>query len=257
MTRRKDAPQPKYKRKTYEDYIRDDIGKTSGRLTIYGIASYYPKKLRVLCYSCICTCGNQILISPPNFNPKNSSSCGCFKKEELSVRSKTHGKSNSRLYGIWLTARSRCYNPNFPKYKNYGAKGVKMHPDFDNFEVYEVYLRSIYPNLDELLEKHYQIDRYPDKHGDYTYGNMRIVSSKENSNNRTNNRYVEIFGEHLTIAEAWEKYSVLKSQCQIIGRLNKGYTDLEAVLLPKLPNMGRWGYKEWKACRFPKDIEEI
>lgn len=247
MTRRKGVS-AKYRRKTFEDYFREDIGKTSGRLTVYGIASYYPKQLRVLCYSCICQCGNTLLITPTNFNSGNSSSCGCFKKEDLSTRKRTHEQShnNSRLYRVWVTARSRCNNPNFPKYKNYGAKGVKMHPDFDDFEVYEAYLRSLYPNLDELLAKKYQVDRYPAKLGDYTYGNMRVVSPKVNSNNRTNNRYVTVYGEELTIAQAWEKYPIVRDQTQIVGRLNRGWSDMDAVLIPALPSLGSTSFFKWR-----------
>ena len=35
-------------------------------------------------------------------------------------------KSHTRLYRIWCNMKSRCYNPNTPKYKDYGGRGIRM-----------------------------------------------------------------------------------------------------------------------------------
>ena len=49
----------------------------------------------------------------------------------------THGKAKTPLHARWLSIRNRCNNPNEPSYKDYGAKGIKMCSDWDDFEVFE------------------------------------------------------------------------------------------------------------------------
>lgn len=39
---------------------------------------------------------------------------------------KKHGLSNTRLHRIWSHMKNRCYNKNSEKYKNYGARGIKV-----------------------------------------------------------------------------------------------------------------------------------
>ena len=34
--------------------------------------------------------------------------------------------TKTRQYGIWQGMKQRCYNPNNPHYKNYGAKGIEV-----------------------------------------------------------------------------------------------------------------------------------
>lgn len=36
----------------------------------------------------------------------------------------THGKSNTRLYGIWTGMKTRCYDKRCDKYYRYGARGI-------------------------------------------------------------------------------------------------------------------------------------
>lgn len=44
----------------------------------------------------------------------------------------THGKSNTRLYKIWIGMKGRCYNPNKDSYTNYGAKGITVCDEWLN-----------------------------------------------------------------------------------------------------------------------------
>jgi hypothetical protein len=41
-----------------------------------------------------------------------------------------HNKSNTRIYSIWKGMRYRCSNPNRPKYKHYGGKGISVSDEW-------------------------------------------------------------------------------------------------------------------------------
>lgn len=236
---------------TLQDYL-DAIGKTFNCLLVEGVFSCLSTT-KVL-YACVCKCGNFYNALPYRLHSGNTGSCGCLQKAAIKKTATKHGKSQtSPLYAQWLTAKSRCFNSKFPKYKNYGKRGISMHEDFKkDFFKYESYLLGLYPNLYGLLEKKLQIDRI-DTNGDYTYGNLRVVTVKENCNNRTNNHHVVVFGKKMTIAEA-SAYSVV-SQHTIWKRImHQKWTDEEAVLLPKLPDHGSTPFKVWRKAAFPNDI---
>ena len=45
--------------------------------------------------------------------------------------------SDNRLYRIWTNMKTRCYNPKFKDWKNYGGKGVKICSEWkDDFNAF-------------------------------------------------------------------------------------------------------------------------
>jgi hypothetical protein len=47
---------------------------------------------------------------------------------------KAHGLSDSKIYMIWHSMKSRCLNPNSKRYKDYGARGIKVSDSWLKFE---------------------------------------------------------------------------------------------------------------------------
>jgi hypothetical protein len=43
-----------------------------------------------------------------------------------------HGKRHTRLYRIWLQMKNRCFNEKTARYKDYGARGIKVCDDWKN-----------------------------------------------------------------------------------------------------------------------------
>lgn len=87
-------------------------------------------------------------------------------------------KSYTRLYNIWRTMKSRCFNPNNPQYKNYGGRGITVCKAWDNsFEVFEKWALS-HGYTDNLT-----IDRI-DNNGNYTARNCQWITRSENSSKR-------------------------------------------------------------------------
>ena len=91
---------------------------------------------------------------------------------------------NNRLYRIYGNIKTRCYNKNIEKYKNYGGRGIKMCEEwfFDSNKFIEWALANGYQ--DNLT-----IDRI-DVNGDYEPSNCRWIPIQKQYTNRTdNNKY--------------------------------------------------------------------
>lgn len=94
-----------------------------------------------------------------------------------------HSRSNdkggkSRVYSSWMNIKQRWYNKNSVSYKNYGAKGVKMCPQWRNS--FPCFLADV----GEPPDGDYVLSRKHDK-GDYEPGNCewktRAVNTAERS----------------------------------------------------------------------------
>ena len=171
---------------------------------------------------CLCDCGNKTIVNGHNLRRGLTVSCGCKKRNEPSYV--THGKSNTRLHGIWRGMKQRCYNPKHSAYQLYGAKGIAVCDEWkENFQ-------SFY---DWALENGYSeelsIDRI-DVNGNYEPSNCRWATQKEQANNRTTNAYLSLNGERHTIAE-WMQITGL-SKAAIEGRLKRGWS-VERTLTEK------------------------
>jgi len=104
-----------------------------------------------------------------------------------------HGMSNTRLYRIWKGMRSRCNNPNLPKYNRYGGRGITVCDEWNSFTSFYRWVQTINYN-DEL-----QLDRI-NNDGNYEPSNCRFVTIKENTDfGRThmqNNNTSGVIGVH-------------------------------------------------------------
>jgi hypothetical protein len=85
-----------------------------------------------------CECGSVVVIKLSSVRSGNTKSCGCLHKEKQKevgrVLRTTHGKSKSKIYKLWKAMRYRCNNSNAKQYKDYGGRGITVHPDWDSFE---------------------------------------------------------------------------------------------------------------------------
>lgn len=77
----------------------------------------------------------------------------------------------------WGTMMSRCYNQNRSKYKDYGARGIKVCEDWHDIRVFAKWCKE------NGYKPELQLDRI-DNNGDYCPENCRFVSPRENSQNK-------------------------------------------------------------------------
>ena len=89
---------------------------------------------------------------------------------------KAFGKSHP-IYNTWCNMKQRCFNTKSPKYKNYGARGIKICQEW--LDIKKFYEWS----LDNGWQNGYSIDRI-DYDKDYCPENCRWISVSENSRSK-------------------------------------------------------------------------
>lgn len=160
-----------------------------------------------------CDCGNEKIINKAEVKRGKSKSCGCL----AGTGNKSHNKSGSYTYQSWLGMKNRCNNPNFPKYENYGRRGIK---------VCERWLNSFENFLADMGERHEgkTLDRI-DNNGNYEPSNCRWATPKEQANNRTTTIKVKI-GNNIRSLKEWSEilemsYDKVRDSFLRSGNLNK------------------------------------
>src|SRR6201999_954415 len=102
-----------------------------------------------------------------------------------------------RLWKRWSMMIDRCENPNAPKYKNYGGRGITV---CERWHSLPLFLEDVESSFREGMT----IDRI-DVNGDYTPSNFRWASKTEQARNKRRNRMVETKWGRITVAEAAER----------------------------------------------------
>ncbi len=175
----------------------DLTGQRFGRLTVLYRA---PNKIdasgrRRVYWTCQCDCGNIVDVNADNVKHGRQRSCGCYKRECLHESKTTHGETETRLYGIWLSMKRRCDTPSLDAYKDYGGRGIRVCDEWKNS--YEAFRDWSFANgYDDILT----IDRI-ENNGDYQPDNCRWVDCVAQANNRRNNRILTYHGESHTVTE--------------------------------------------------------
>ena len=177
-------------------------------------------------WNCLCDCGTTKEIPVFGYDLKSGkvSSCGCVRRITASSSSKrntTHGKTHTRIYGIWQCMKRRC-NPNNSYSRKY----------YGNITVCDEWLHDFQAFCDWAMAHGYAddltIDRI-DVNGNYCPENCRWATYKEQENNRRNNHIVAYKGEKYTIARLSEKLNL--SPQTLRSRINSGWSE-EQLALP-------------------------
>ena len=158
------------------------IAGTFGRLTVFKDSSKRTPGGHVI-WLCVCSCGNPNIkeVSTKNLTSGSTKSCGCLQKESVT----THGCTGTRIYGIWVNMKARCYSRKSKYYENYGARGIKVCPPWlNNFLTFKSWaLRNGYQ--DNLT-----IDRI-NNDGNYEPSNCQWLTKSENSKKARRDRKIE------------------------------------------------------------------
>lgn len=122
----------------------DITGARYGKLVVISKTNT-RRKSRAILWKCICECGGEILASSFELKTKHITSCGCVRWAALGVRVTKHGACvNSKLstiYKMWMGILSRCTWKGNVSYKNYGGRGIKVHPPWkESYVTFETYI---------------------------------------------------------------------------------------------------------------------
>jgi len=182
---------------------REDLsGRMFGRLKAIEID--WERTKRRTYWLCRCECGNKKSVRSDCLKRGQVKSCGCLKDEqdEKNLGRETHGMTGTRLYGIWLGMKARCYNPKKKRYDNYGGRGIEVCDEWQNdFEAFMLWAK------DNGYKNNLTIDRI-NNDGNYSPENCRWSTNKKQANNRSSNINIEYRGKEYTLLQIAEKLNL-------------------------------------------------
>ena len=203
----------------------DLTGQRFGRLTV--IEDSGERVGRSILWVCQCDCGNLHKTTSYRLNKKLCRSCGCLMRETIVERNYKHGMTNTRLFKVWSHIRERCYCENRHSYKYYGARGIRMCPEWrDNFMAFYKWSMANGYNPNAKWSE-CTIDRI-DVNGNYEPSNCRWVSIKEQERNRRDTHYLTYNNMTKSIAE-WSEIMGI-NYVTLVSRINKSQWSVEKAL---------------------------
>jgi len=160
------------------------IGLKFNRLTVVAYAPDYVSPTGKHWTNCLCRCdcGRMHTARACSLKSGDVKSCGCLNREKAGANLRKHGLSHrDPLYTVWKGMRERCTNPKQPHWHRYGGRGITICAEWNDFVVFRAWA------LEHGWRPRLTIDRIDNDRG-YSPDNCRIVSFKENNDNRSNIR---------------------------------------------------------------------
>lgn len=106
---------------------------------------------------------------------------------------------STRLNDTFCTMRQRCYNPNNPKYKDYGARGITICSEWYTPGSHKGWRAFKKWALENGYSDDLTIDRIDNEKG-YSPKNCRWTTPKIQSNNKRDNHIITYKGKTQTLA---------------------------------------------------------
>lgn len=201
------------------------IGGRFGRLHILSDAPRVRGKRKVLCR---CDCGTEKIIDAGSIRNGDVRSCGCLSREQVSVRSITHGHAVGGVlpseYVIWANMRYRCSNPKNKSFPRYGGRGIRVCERWDQSFAHFLEDMGRRPSPSHSIER-------INNGGHYEPENCRWATPVQQANNKRGNHVITIGERSQTIAQ-WAREIGIKPSI-IRGRIYEGWSEEDAVMRPK------------------------
>lgn len=191
---------------------------------------------------CKCDCGKVLPVFSNSLKQGWSKSCGCLRLE-LGVGVKTHGETFCPEYMSWASMKSRCYNPKYTDFKNWGGRGIRVCSSWKNS--YQAFVND----MGRKPTKRHTIDRIKNNLH-YSCGkcreckrrnwkmNCRWATQSEQTRNTRRTRLFNYKGKSLVLAD-WSKETGI-SRLTLSSRLLRfGWTCKKAFTTPPKPSYPR------------------
>jgi hypothetical protein len=142
-----------------------------------------------------------------------------------------HGLYHTKLHGVWNNMKQRCINPNHLAYKNYGARGITVCDEWNEFV----------PFYNWCMEHGYHdgltLDRINNSMG-YCPSNCRFVDRVTQNNNTRRNILITANGKTMTLP-AWSMETRIKQSTLYRRYVRKGWSGDDTINTP-LQKGGRY-----------------
>jgi hypothetical protein len=122
--------------------------------------------------------------------------------------------------------KTRCLNPNFKQFKDYGGRGIIIDPAW--VMDFRVFLKAVGSRPSPA----HTLDRKDNTKG-YEPGNVQWALRKEQNRNKRSNRLVEHEGRLVPISQAAEESGITPGVLK--QRLNRGMSAAEALVKTERP----------------------
>ena len=139
-------------------------------------------------------CGKIFETTVSNLVTGNTKTCGCSHNIYPDAESVALAKK-------WFSMKDRCNNPNSQSYADYGGRGIKISPEWD--DDFESRVKFIKDGINKGFILGQEIDRIENDSG-YSPDNVRFTDRRTQNNNKRNNHVIEVGDLKMSVGE-WAK----------------------------------------------------
>jgi hypothetical protein len=133
----------------------------------------------------------------------------------------------TKLYGVWNAMRGRCNSPGTKDYKRYGARGIRVCDEWNDYAVFRAWA------LKSGFRKGLTLDR-KDSDGDYYPANCQWIPKGEQQANIRRAIRLTLNGETKSLYR-WARVVGMSADL-LRARVYEGWTDEQVLTTPLLRN---------------------
>jgi hypothetical protein len=135
-----------------------------------------------------------------------------------------HGLSDLREYQAWTDMRSRCKNPKHKCFKDYGARGIDVCSEWNQFPIF-------YAQMGPRPSSKHSLERIDNNKG-YGPDNCRWAIPSDQSRNRRSNKWIDYNGMRYTQSDLADKLGIPRRT--LAYRVRQGWP---VEMLSSAPNL--------------------
>lgn len=196
------------------------IGSRHGMLTVLGVIPGGMHKGRRH-VAVKCDCGRIATPQALNVAKGQTRSCGC-QRGRVAVHGYTRVGKIRPEWQAWNHMIQRCTNPNDKHYKDYGARGIRVCPQWATS------FTTFLQDMGDRPGQEYSLDRI-DSNADYSPSNCRWADRKTQAQNRRTVIWIGHDGQRRCVAE-WSRVTGIK-RATLLARYHRGWT-ADRILSP-------------------------